>query len=315
MAFTVVGLNDWGKEDSLPILTKALFGGETAALLQGAGQVIPGIKVSDNLNILSSDVFFQAAGCEPSSSGSTNFTARTLSVGDIQVYETLCPKTLEKKWMQNYMKAGSKQDEVPFAEQIGTEKAASIAQALEEDIWQGTVASNQFDGFNTILTALGFGGAGDPIQGNPTTGGGWTQLTSLTSSNIDDALAKMYSLAPTAVLKRPDVFIAMGVDTFKLYKEYLVGANLFHYSGVQDNPFEITHHLSGIKIYGLAGLSGSNKIHLSYWGNYFLGTDLVNEEENYEFIYDPIKKNVVFNANFKYGTQVAFPDQIVYFSL
>jgi len=270
MAFTVVGLSDWGKEDSLPILTKALFGGETAALLQGAGQVIPGIKVSDNLNILSSDVFFQAAGCEPSSSGSTNFTARTLSVGDIQVYETLCPKTLEKKWMQNYMKAGSKQDEVPFAEQIGIEKAAAIAQELETDIWQGTVASNQFDGFNTILTALGFGGAGDPIEGNPTTGGGWTKLTSFTSSNIDDALAK---------------------------------------------PFEITHHLSGIKIYGLAGLSGSNKIHMSYWGNYYLGTDLVNEEENYEFIYDPIKKNVVFNANFKYGTQVAFPDQIVYFSL
>jgi len=146
--------------------------------------------------------------------------------------------------------------------------------------------------------ALGFGGAGDPIEGNPTTGGGWTKLTSFTSSNIDDALAKMYSLAPTAVLKRPDVFIAMGVDLFKLYKEYLVGANLFHYSGVQDNPFEITHHLSGIKIYGLAGLSGSNKIHMSYWGNYYLGTDLVNEEENYEFIYDPIKKNVVFNLYF-----------------
>jgi hypothetical protein len=315
MAFSVATLSDWGKEDSLPILTKALFGGETAALLSDAGQVIPGIKYSDNLNILGSTVFFQANGCEPTSSGTTTFTARTLTVGDIQVYETLCPKTLEKKWMQNYMKAGSKQDEVPFAEQIGTEKAALISQALEEDLWQGTVASNQFDGFNTILTALGFGGAGDPIEGNPATGGGYTQLTSLTSSNIDDALAKMYSLAPTAVLKRPDCFIAMGVDTFKLFKQYLVGANLFHYSGMEEGQFLITDPLSGLKVYGLAGLSGTNTIHLSYWGNYYIGTDLVNEQENFEFIYDPVKKNVIFNAEFKMGTQVAFPDQIVYFKL
>ena len=315
MAFSVSTLNDWTKEDSLPILTKALFGGETASLLSGAGQIMPGIKYAENLNILSSDVYFQANGCEPTSSGTTTFTARTLTVGDIQVYETLCPKTLEKKWMQTQMAAGSKQDTVPFAEQIGSEKAAHIAKALEEDLWQGTVAANQFDGFNTILTALGFGGAGDPIEGNPSTGGGWTQITALSSSNIDDALAKMYSLAPTEVLTKADAFIAMGVDTFKLFKTYLVGANLYHYSGAEEGQFVITDPLSGLKVYGLPGLSGTNTIHLSYWSNYFIGTDMMNEQENYEFIYDPIKKNVVFNAEFKMGVQVAFPDQIVYFKL
>ena len=315
MAFSVATLNDWKKEDSLPILSKALFGGETAALLAGAGQILPGIKYAENLNILGSDVFFQANGCEPTSSGTTTFTARTLTVGDIQVYETLCPKNLEKKWMQNYMKAGSKQDEVPFAEQIGTEKAALIAQALEEDLWQGTVASNQFDGFNTILNALGFGGAGDPIQGNSATGGGWTQLTSLTSSNIDDALGRMYTLAPTAVLTKPDVFIAMGVDTFKLFKAYMIGANLYHYSGLEEGQFVITDPLSGIKVYGLPGLSGSNTIYLSNWSNFYIGTDMMNEQENYEFIYDPVKKNVIFNAEFKMGVQIAFPDQVVYFKL
>jgi hypothetical protein len=41
----------------------------------------------------------------------------------------------------------------------------------------------------------------------------------------------------------------------------------------------------------------------------------VGEEEQFEFINDPVKKNVIFNAEFKYGVQVAFPTQIVYFSL
>jgi hypothetical protein len=321
MAFDVNDLAGYGKEDSLPLLTKALFGSPTATLLQGAGQVIPGIKTSDNLNILDSTVFFQANGCEPTTSGTTAFTKRTLTVGDILVYETLCPKTLKTKWMQTQMAAGSRGDNnLPFAEQIGNEKIAKIADALETDIWQGTIASNQFDGFNTILTALGFGGAGDPIEGNPTTGGGWTKLTSLTSSNIDDAILKMINQAQAsdagkAILSRPDRFFAMGVDTFLLYKQYLVAANLFHYNPEQANQFELIDPISGTIVYGLPGLNGTNTIHFSYWANYFIGTDLVGEEEQFEFIPDPVKKNVIFNAEFKYGVQVAFPTQVVYFTL
>ena len=321
MAFVVSDLDNYGKEDSLPLLTKALFGAPTAALLQGAGQVIPGIKTSDNLNILDSTVFFQANGCEPTTSGSTTFSKRTLTVGDIQVYEVLCPKTLKTKWMQTQMAAGSRGDnELPFAEVIGQEKVAKIANELETDIWQGTIAGNQFDGFNTILNALGFGGAGDPIQGNPTTGGGWTQLTSLTSSNIDDAILKMINQAQAdadgkAILSRPDRFFAMGVDTFLLYKQYLVAANLFHYNPEQANQFELIDPISGTTVYGLPGLNGTNTIHFSYWANYFIGTDLAGEEEAFEFIYDAPKKTSIFNCEFKYGVQVAFPTQVVYFKL
>ncbi len=44
--------------------------------------------------------------------------------------ETLCPKTLEAKWMQTQIMPGSP-TMVPFEEQIGAEKAAVIAQTLE----------------------------------------------------------------------------------------------------------------------------------------------------------------------------------------
>lgn len=321
MAFVLTDLDNYGKEDRLPLLYKALFGAPTASLLSGAGQVIPGIKTSDNLNILDSTVFFQANGCEPSTSGSTTFSKRTLTVGDILVYETLCPKTLKTKWMQTQMAAGSRGDnDLPFAEQIGNEKIQKIQNELETDIWQGTIASNQFDGFNTILTALGFGGAGDPIEGNPSTGGGWTQLTSLTVANIDDAVLKCINQAQAstdgkAILSRPDRFIAMGVDSFLLYKQHLVAANAFHYNPETGNQFTAIDPISGTTVYGLPGLNGTNTIHFSYWANYFIGTDLVGEEESFEFINDPVKKNVIFNAEFKYGVQIAFPTQVVYFKL
>jgi len=321
MAFSVATLADYGKQERTPLILKALFTNRTASLLQGAGQVIPGIKSSENLNILDSTVFFQADTCAPTTSGTTAFTARTLNVGKIMVYETLCPKALNTKWMQTQMAAGSNgDDELVFAEQIGNEKTAKIANELETDIWQGTVASNQFDGFNTILTALGFGGAGDPIEGNPTTGGGWTKLTSLTNSNIDDAIAKMIEQAQAsadgrAILNRDDRFFAMGIDTFLLYKQYLVGANMYHYNPEQANQFELIDPISGTRVYGLPGLSGSNKIHFSYWANYFIGTDLTGEEEQFQFVPDPITDQVYFKCKFKYGVQVAFPNQIVYFSL
>jgi hypothetical protein len=321
MAFVVTDLDNYGREDSLPFLTKALFGAPTAALLQGAGQVIPGIKTTDGLNILESTIFFQANGCEPSTSGSTTFSDRVLTVGDIQVYEVLCPKTLKTKWMQTQMAAGSSGDnQMPFAEIIGNEKIAAIQNELETDIWQGTIALNQFDGFNTILTALGFGGAGDPIEGNPTTGGGWTQLTSLTVANIDDAVLKMINQAQAstdgkAILSRADRFIAMGVDTFLLYKQHLVAANAFHYNPETGNQFTAIDPISGTTVYGLPGLNGTNKMHFSYWANYYIGTDLAGEEESFEFIIDAPKKTTIFNAEFKYGVQVAFPTQVVYFTL
>ena len=316
MAFDVNDLTNYVIQDTQPVLTKALYGGETATLLAGAGQILPGIKTEQELNILGSSIFFQANGCEPTSSGTTAFTKRTLKVGDIQVYETLCPKTLKQKWMQTIMSPGSKGDNnLVLADVIGNQKAEAIAQELEIDLWQGTIASNQFDGFNTILTALGFGGAGDPIEGNPTTGGGWTKLTSLTQANIDDAIAKMVSSAPAAVLKRQDAFIAMGVDTFLLYKADLVAANLFHYNPELNSQWETFDPISGIRVYALPGLSGTNKIHLSYWANYFIGTDMLDENELFEFLPDLPKKVVHFNCEFKYGVQVAFPDQIVYFTL
>lgn len=318
MAFTVSGLTDYTKEEQLQLLTKSMFAGKTATLLQGAGQVLPGIKSAEILPILSSDVYFQADGCGYTASGATTITKRTLTVGKVKIEETLCPKTLEAKYTQKGLAAGAPVDLGVFQSQIGEEKAAKIAEAIETAIWQGDATGGSgnngfWDGFLTILSDLGFGGAGDPIQGNPTTGGGWTQLTSLTSSNIDEAIGKIYTLIPAALLGASDLFIAMGTDTFRTYRAWLLSANLYHYNANEAASMEIVDPISGIRIYGLNGLDSTNKIICGRWSNFFLGTDMMNEEEQYKFWYSEDNDEVRFRAGFKYGCQIAFPEEVVYF--
>lgn len=315
MAFNVTGLTNYTKEESLTLLTKAMFTGKTASLLSAAGQVLPGIKSAEILPLLSSDIFFQADSCSYQSSGTTTISQRTLSVGKVKVQETLCPKDLETKYTQKALNAGEAIDMGVFTDQIGNEKAGDIAEAIETAIWQGDLASanpnlNKWDGFLTILTALGFGGAGDPIKGNV-----GNAYASITASNIDDILGTIYGVIPAALLDKADLFIGMGTDTFRLYRQWLVGANLFHYSPAEIQSMEIVDPITGIKIYGLNGMNGTNKIVAGLWSNFFLGTDMMNEEENFEFIFNPFERRVQFHAAFKYGTQIAFPEQVVYFTL
>jgi len=315
MAFNLNGLSNYTKEESLTLLTKAMFTSKTASLLSGAGQVLPGIKSAEILPLLSSDVFLQSDSCSYLSSGNTTISQRTLTVGKCKVQETLCPKDLETKYTQKALAAGEAIDMGVFTEQIGAEKAGDIAEIIETAIWQGNLSSgnpnlNKWDGFLTILDSLGFGGAGDPIRGN--VGGAYS---SITASNIDDILGTIYGVIPAALLDKADLFIAMGTDTFRLYRQWLVGANLFHYSPAEIQSMEIVDPITGIRIYGLNGMNGTNQIVAGLWSHFFLGTDLMNEEENFEFIFNPFERRVQFHAAFKYGTQISFPEQVVFFKL
>ncbi len=314
MAFSVSTLTDYTKEDRQELLVAAMFSGKTASLLQSAGQVLPGIKSTQALPILSSTIFFQADGCGNTTSGTTAITDRDLVVGDVKVFEELCPKTLEAKYTQIFLSPGAAEDLGVFERQIGDEKAAKIAEALEVAIWQGNVGAagnNGFwDGFATTLSDLGFGGAGDPVKGNVA-----DAYSSITAGNIDDILTGMYNILPAALLGRSDLFIAMGTDSFRLYRGWLVSANLYHYNAEEAAAMELVDPISGIKIYGLHGLDGTSEIVMSYWANFFLGTDMMNEEEQYRFWWSEDDDIVKFKDKFKYGTQIAFPEQVVYFKL
>lgn len=70
-----------------------------------------------------------------------------------------------------------------------------------------------------------------------------------------------------------------------------------------------------MKLIAVGGLSGTNKIVAGSLSNFFVGTDLANEEESYKLWYSEDNDEVRFRTTFKYGVQVAYPSEVVYFTL
>ena len=309
MSFVVSSLNNYTNEQSTDLLVKALFGSKTASTLQTAGQVQVGVKSSASLNLLASTVFFQADGCGYNPSGATTFTQRNITVGAVKVEETLCPKTLEAKWMQTQIMAGSP-TMIPFEEQIGSEKSAVIAENIEIAMWQGDTASgnpnlNRFDGFNKIIAAA------SPTLANSAP----TAFASITSTNIDDILDQVYANIPARVATKSDLVCFIGVDAFKLMLVNLKNANLFHYAVEASEAMEMVYPGTNMKLIAVGGLSGTSKIVAGSLSNFFVGTDLANEEESYKLWYSEDNDEVRFRTTFKYGVQVAYPSEVVYFTL
>lgn len=309
MGFVVSSLANYTNEQSTDLLVKALFGSKTASTLQSAGQVQVGVKSSATLNLLASTVFFQADGCGYNPSGSTTFTQRTITVGAVKVEETLCPKTLEAKWMQTQIMPGSP-TMIPFEEQIGAEKSAVIADTLEVAMWQGDTASgnpniNRFDGFVKVISGA------SPTLGNASP----TTFTSITNANIDDIIDQMYAQLPSRVATKTDLVCFLGVDAFKLMLVNLKNANLFHYVADAPQSMELIYPGTNVKLIAVGGLTGTNKLAMGSLSNFFVGTDLANEEEVYKLWYSEDNDEVRFRTTFAYGVQVAFPAEIVYFTL
>jgi hypothetical protein len=310
MAFNVTGLTNYTNELSTELVVRSLFGSKTAAVLQAAGQVQVGVKSAEALNILASDVFFQADGCGYTASGNTTFSQRVITVGKIKIEETLCPKTLEAKWLQTQMVPGSPTS-IPFEEQIGQEKASRIAKLIEVAMWQGdTVTSNtnpntnRFDGFTKIIDAV----SASTVSGNT------SAATAITVANVEDLIDNMYNAAPADIADADDLVLFVGIDTFKKYTTALRASNLFHYAADSEG-MEIMIPATNLKMIAVGGLNGTDRMFLGRLSNFFVGTDLANEEEELKFWYSEDNDEVRFRASFKYGVQIAFPDQLVQFKL
>ena len=311
MAFNVTGLTNYVNEQNTDILIKSLFGSKTASMLQAAGQVQVGVKSAEALNILSSDVYFQADGCGYTASGNTTFSQRTITVGKIKVEEDLCPKTLEAKWMQTQIAAGSP-TAVPFEQQITDSKASVIAKQLEVAMWQGDTATsntnpntNKFDGFVKIIDAA----SASTISGN--TGA----VTAVTTSNIDDILDAIYAAIPADIATADDLVCWVGIDNYKKMLTNLKNANLFHYVPDASTEMEMVYPGTNVKVVAVGGLNGTNRMFAGRLSNFFVGTDLANEEEDLRYWFSIDNDTVRFRMTCKYGVQVAFPDQIVQFTL
>jgi hypothetical protein len=312
MSFTVSSLTNYTKENEAQLVSSSVLGAKTAALIKSAGNVMVGVKSAETINIMDTDAFFQAGGtCGWNASGTTTFTQRTVTVGKIKVQEALCPKALEAKYLQKALPSGSQYDSIPFEQDYSERKAKTIASQLETAIWNGDSASangnlNKFDGFVKLI-----GAAAGVVDANVSGYISGAPLSSISAANVISLFDGVYKAIPAKVVSADDMVIVCGMDTFRTYTIALKNANMYNYAfdGKADSEFVLPG--TNIKVVALQGLNGTNDVYAMRLSNLFLGTDLLNEEEKFEIFFAKEADEVRFAAEFKFGVNFAFPDEIV----
>jgi hypothetical protein len=310
MAFTFAGLTSYTDQERLPLITKAVFSARSAALF--TKQV--GIKFAAALNLMDTDALIQGGDtCGYTTSGTTAFTQRNITVGRMKVQETLCPRSLEQYWMQTQLTAGSTYDGVPFEQAFSEQKALRIAEALENAIWKG---NTYFSGVNQLLNAA----SGSTISGNT---GAVSASVGITATNIIGIFDAIYNQIPQAILTKTDLVIFCGWDNYRTLVQAFKQGNSTGGLAVLYNQVDLASLANGefmypgtnVRVIAVPGLTGTNRIVSSYLGNFFYGTDLLSDEEQFSIWFSKDNDEVRFQAAFKAGVQIAYPDLVVDFRL
>ena len=301
MSFSLATLTAYTDQQRLPLITKAVFSARTAALF--TKQV--GVKSAAALNLMDTDAALAAGtACGWTAAGTTTFSQRNVTVAPMKVQEALCPRSLEQYWMQTQLTAGSTYDSVPFEQAFAEQKALRIAEALENAIWSG---STLVTGLLTILNAA----SGSTVSGNTAA---VSASVGITTSNVISIFDNIYTRIPQAILTRNDLVIFCGWDTFRtliggLKANTGVMYNQVDLQGLADG--DIIYPGTNVRVVAVPGLLGYNRLVCSYLGNFFYATDLLSDEENFSLWYSQDNDEVRFQAAFKVGVQVAYPDLIV----
>jgi len=310
MAYNFGNLSAYTDQERLPLITKAVFSAKSASLF--TKQV--GIKFAAALNLMDTDAVLQGGDtCGYTSSGTTTFSQRVITVGRMKVMETLCPRALEQYWMQTQLTAGSMYDGVPFEQAFAEQKALRIAEALETAIWQGNA---YFSGVNQLLNAA----SGSTISGNT---GAVSASVGITASNVIGIFDAIYNQIPQAILTKQDLVIFCGWNNYRTLVQAFKQGTTTGGLAVLYNQVDLASLANGefiypgtnVRVIAVPGLTNTNRIVCTYLGNLFYGSDLLSDEEQFSIFYARENDEIRSIAAFKCGVQIAYPDLVVDFRL
>ena len=295
MAYSLSGLAAYTEQDAKKLIYKVIAADDISAMMN----VQTGIKSAETINIIQTEGVWQGAtNCNPTASGDTAITQRTLTVGSISVVLEWCEEQLQAYYTQKEMKAGSTYDMLTFRDDIVNDVIQNIHKRKAVAIWQGDTTAgsaylNKFDGLLKLIAA-----ASGVVTATPSV---WSV------ANARTAVQTAYLAITNDMIANPKLKMFIGTAEARDYRMKLGIDNLYHLTGA-DKKLYVEN--TDLEIVPCIGLSGTKKIRVMATDNMYLGTDLNNEEEKLQFkVLENEKIRLTIKA--KYGTQVAFPDQIV----
>ena len=308
MALDVSGLSVYTDENKMDLIKKSILEGRTLEYVT----IQPDIKSSATINIIDSTLVGQAGACGFNSSGTTALTQRTLSVAPIKVNESICVNTLESYYTQKMMNAGSYNESIPFEQIFAEDKADKISDMIETILWKGdTTGSGNLALADGLLKTIDGVSA---VDGNVD---GVTVATGITSANVVDIIDGIVASVPADIIDAEDLVLYVGYDKYRTYAKALRDANLFAYTGAENQGGDFIQMVPGtnVKVVAVKGLNGTNRLILSRIANLYVGVDMLNDAEDFSIFYSQDNDEVRFISKFKLGVQVAFPELVVEFTL
>lgn len=290
----VTSLPAYVEQQRLPLIAKSVLGAKSASLLT----LQTGVKGPTAINLISTDVEFgDGKACGWASKGSTSLTQRTINPAILKVNTEFCDGNLIGKWAQSQVRIAAGVQNLPFEEEFTNGLVAGVKAAIEKMIWQGDSANPEskveFDGLLKILK-----GEASVVK-----------VTATAGTDAYAAIKKVHAAIPAEAYKE-DTVIFVGSDLFREYIQTLVEKNLYHFN---PNDAEGEYVLPGtaVRVIGVDGLNGTNKIVAGRLSEMFYGTDLEGDDEIFKLWYSDDNQEFRFALRCSAGVNVAFPSNIV----
>jgi hypothetical protein len=274
--------------------------------------VIPGIKGTQNVNLLSETLAVQTGTtCGWSNEGAVTFTTAAVSVAALKVNQSLCLQQLNTLWLGQYLNSGSYNETAPFEQAIIDLQTKQIKRYNEDLLWNASSATTSFSGFKQLLANTS---AVVKLTGQ-------TALCSVTGTNAtekaNNVLAQIDNMINSLdrnVYDRDDIVIFMSQAQFKCYLTAIRNVNNFYIDSSENklgSVYSVYHPQTNYKVVGVPGLAGSNLIAMAPAQYFLVGVDLTSDEDSFRAWWSQDFQEVRMMAAWKLGTQIAFPQFFV----
>lgn len=282
--------NSYGSD----MLIKAILG----LTLPKYATIRPNLKgTTEKVGFVTNDVILQDLSCGFDPTGNTTQNLVTVDLCNKKVNQQLCPYDLYDTYLSQSLTNANFQETVPFEEVILTDISNRIANQVEKQLWNNTVASG-----GTYGSAC-FNGVGALI----TSGNGATQIaySAATATNGLDVFTRIYESIPANVLHRDDLVI------FTSYSNYrgLVSSmrnnsyvNLFTMDSANaaiGEEWSLMLPGTNVRVIPTVGLDGVSAYYAGPAGYYMVGMN--SEIMTVKSVYDPFEDIVKIQAHVTYG--------------
>jgi len=297
---------------SLTTYTKPATEFLTAALVYPDGfskyDIQTNIQSTKRLSFLDADPILQAYSCAMTSTGSTTFTDKTITVVAMGNKTPYCLNELRAKDIVGEYGTGTGVANPTLGGVLLKENTDILAYKQEKMLWAGAIASGDLmDGWITEILAdadcIGISGA----------------IPSATT--IDNIIAEIIENIPEAVMaSRQNIEIHLSQLYYNMYRANRIASNMYH-----DDPSNLggkemaVFGYPEITLVAEAGLVGKTTMVASWNKNFVIGTDQVGEVASAKFVYveaEATKNDTVYlMASWKIGNTYKFSEEIVFYKV